>query len=319
MENKINPVKEYNTLCNNQSLTERFKLWENYRAANAKWIEETCGKVPQNSCVAVLGAGNCDDIDLEKLSNIYSEIYLFDIDSKALDRGTQKYNINQNCKIIKVGDINFINFAQINFFEDMMDIVGSTDTSDSTKFKRLKKYFIKKGSEIKPCSDMSVYYKKFDTVISSAVYTQIGRVVLSSCKLDSYIKNEKILKDLIKEYMYIENKIYDAYNNLLLDLVKDGGNVILFTDYAEFTRDNPNSTTGLANVHKAMCSGDYSKVEESCFGFKIGNATQGISNLLNKVNGYVNIPTTLRITHFPWGFSTDKVYIVKYIYIKKVF
>lgn len=46
--------------------------------------------------LCVLGAGNCNDLDLQKLSQVYSEIHLVDLDESALRYGVEFQSVSEN-------------------------------------------------------------------------------------------------------------------------------------------------------------------------------------------------------------------------------
>ncbi|MCA9022365.1 MAG: hypothetical protein KDA74_19585, partial [Planctomycetaceae bacterium] len=59
--------------------------WE-HGAAHRNLITGYLTELAQSSRgrLCVLGAGNCNDLDLQKLSQVYSEIHLVDLDESAL-------------------------------------------------------------------------------------------------------------------------------------------------------------------------------------------------------------------------------------------
>src|SRR5437764_7439898 len=44
--------------------------------------------------ICILGAGNCNDLDLKWLAEAYAEVHLVDIDPAALDRAVKKQGVN---------------------------------------------------------------------------------------------------------------------------------------------------------------------------------------------------------------------------------
>jgi hypothetical protein len=61
----------------------------------------------QNSRLAVLGAGNCNDLDLKRLTASFASVDLFDLDAKALARGVRAQSMEQHPRLFMRGDVDF--------------------------------------------------------------------------------------------------------------------------------------------------------------------------------------------------------------------
>ncbi len=60
----------------------------------------------QGPTLCVLGAGNCNDLDLNLLSSSYGQIHLVDLDCDALSEGIQRQGINESESLVRhVGDL----------------------------------------------------------------------------------------------------------------------------------------------------------------------------------------------------------------------
>ena len=63
-------------------------LYAAHRARLSELVRASAGKRPGRLCV--LGAGNCNDLDLAALAEVFTEIHLCDIDGKALARAVAR-------------------------------------------------------------------------------------------------------------------------------------------------------------------------------------------------------------------------------------
>ncbi len=74
--------------------------WEHF-AAHRAHIEELllpdCSHPAGRLCV--LGAGNCNDLDLPRLSERFDEIHLVDLDANALDQAIQRQGVEGSFKL----------------------------------------------------------------------------------------------------------------------------------------------------------------------------------------------------------------------------
>lgn len=79
--------------------------WELYAGHRAAQTRELIAMGPAGGRVCLLGAGNCNDSDLEQLAGHYAEIHLVDIDSSALERAAARQTAATRAKLRKHGGI----------------------------------------------------------------------------------------------------------------------------------------------------------------------------------------------------------------------
>src|SRR5690242_13875342 len=67
--------------------------WESYRG-HRRVITELLTSAPcgRGGRLGILGAGNCNDLDLGSLLAFYQEVHLFDLDAEALAHGVGRQN-----------------------------------------------------------------------------------------------------------------------------------------------------------------------------------------------------------------------------------
>ena len=87
----------------NQSTNSHWNLYDSHRQS----VQDLITSVPHISSarLCVLGAGNCNDLDLNRLIRYFSEIHLVDLDSKALERGVSQQKLIKHKKIKLHGGI----------------------------------------------------------------------------------------------------------------------------------------------------------------------------------------------------------------------
>lgn len=61
--------------------------WKQHRLQVTQLFEAVLSKKPMVEKVAIIGAGNCDDLDLEYLAARCQSIHLFDIDQESMEKG----------------------------------------------------------------------------------------------------------------------------------------------------------------------------------------------------------------------------------------
>lgn len=74
--------------------------WESgasHRVTLTKYLTGLAGNRQGRLCL--LGAGNCNDLDLQRLLQVYSEVHLVDLDESALEYGVQSQKVSDNPRL----------------------------------------------------------------------------------------------------------------------------------------------------------------------------------------------------------------------------
>lgn len=74
----------YDQLRSLQVINNAYNEWESYRRELTEIIMKYA---KESESIAIFGAGRCNDIDLRRLSECFSEIILFDKDLEAMKEG----------------------------------------------------------------------------------------------------------------------------------------------------------------------------------------------------------------------------------------
>ena len=80
----------------NRELVERFDADAAHRERVTGHIEQ----LAQGGELCVFGAGNGDELDLERLARLFSEIHLVDLDAQALERARDRQPVHVRAKLV---------------------------------------------------------------------------------------------------------------------------------------------------------------------------------------------------------------------------
>ncbi len=66
--------------------------WDSFASHRARvtGLIAALGNEARSSTCAILGAGNCNDLDLSRLTQVFTEVHLFDIDKEAITRARDR-------------------------------------------------------------------------------------------------------------------------------------------------------------------------------------------------------------------------------------
>lgn len=151
--------------------------------------------------LCVLGAGNCNDLDLSQLWQTFAEIHLVDIDPEAINfgLGLQKFTNDSSIHVHAPCDITGI----------IQPLLSSLKTGEKPSIDYLRTQICR--SKVLPGVG------PFDVVLSAGLLTQLFQSI-HDARFDSSSTIQLIL-DLRRQHI-----------RTLLELAKNGGAVILITD-----------------------------------------------------------------------------------------
>jgi len=206
---------------------ERWSAWEGHRTDIKTLIDNSLNKDGSPQTAIILGAGNCDDLDLPFLGELFESIALADIDGDAAERAVSSLNnesLKHQIRVIK--NIDFTKLDQINFYQRFEEILMREKSSNE-----VIALLISCESEIESHTILSNSAKRYSVVISSAVYTQIFYIhalTIFAKYADFYSKKE--VSQIVKGLVQLRDTLIKNYNDLLIYLVKDTGKIIVWTD-----------------------------------------------------------------------------------------
>lgn len=288
----------YNNVNDDTNNNTTFELWESQR----KCINEILNRIKKENDsfgrVAVLGAGNCNDIDLEFLSNEFEDITLFDIDNNALQTSTKKYSIKPNCQIKLVGDIEFTGLRELSFYNEFAKKLEANNS-----VKKIIKFIRDTVIQMSNVNITNEYDGKFDFVISMPVYTQLC-YPLCLYILAEYMENFSAseLKKIIDEFNYLAIAASKKYNDFIFKISTTTAKYFILTDVMEFTEETE-YLKKLAQVY--VLKGDANGLNALMVNHhRLSGSLEGITNINERNTEFQALNSWI------WPFSDKKSYLV---------
>jgi hypothetical protein len=96
----LTTIAEMNTRANRQARDD----WQLFTGHRARLTAAISG-LAEGGVLCLLGAGNCNDVDLGALAGQYSEIHLVDIDGAGLDRARQRQDPEVRRRLVAHGGV----------------------------------------------------------------------------------------------------------------------------------------------------------------------------------------------------------------------
>ncbi|WP_240417883.1 hypothetical protein [Paenibacillus periandrae] len=220
---------------NHERIQDRWVDWEGHRQEINLLISRSLADGYQRNRAIVLGAGNCDDLDLYYFCNIFEQMTLVDIDALSLQEGVNRLAPELLDRIQLLGNIDFTKLDQVNFYSRFNDLLERKALTTE-----ISCFLTQTPSEIVRCSLLEPWRGQYSVVISSAVYTQIFYIhvlTLLAVHASSYTAEEiTVLMDGLKT---LRDCMVKAYNDLMLDLLEEGGTIIAWSDVVKFDEQSP--------------------------------------------------------------------------------
>jgi hypothetical protein len=151
--------------------------------------------------ICIVGAGNCNDVDLQLLRERFDHVHLVDLDGDALDEGLQRQSVADDTRIGRTAGV------------DLLTITPSRLLS------RLRREMSSSSSMTSPEPLSGRRSGGFDVVASCGVLSQLVETVVGEANSD---RSETTLRAL---------QVRDRHVQLMADLLEPGGAGILVTDF----------------------------------------------------------------------------------------
>lgn len=275
----------------NEDDSTRYILWEEHRNHTMKYIDEACKGI-SNPSVLVIGSGNCDDIELELLSNKCQYIRLVDIDTESTERAIKRRI--PTATNIEVVNLNILNIED-SIFEDMATAIRSKD-KDAILNKANQVVQMIPSSFVTLTPDMH-----FDVVVILPIFSQLTTYfynVLQKAEIpgDLYkTVDRKILPQLANYWSKL------ALNNAQTYLKQDGKLVFI---------------SDMVDMYESVCkpflsdlkSGNLDTMETAINQVHIarGGYSAGVDGLIS----WLKSKSDLTVEYWIWKFGKNKEYFV---------
>lgn len=215
----------------NRSTEGNWNLFTNHRQHVMDLILSHRYENARSLCV--LGAGNCNDLDLDVLAKRFTEIHLVDIDREALYRAMGRRTFESSASIILHGGFDISGVMSL--------LAGWCQNGPSAD---QIKALLKQASKV-PKLQLK---KSFDVVISSAVLTQLIHTIVTALGAD----NPRLLE--------VIQAIRHTHIRFIIDLMTVGGAGILISDLVSSDKyemvENVSEEEILALMHYLISQGN---------------------------------------------------------------
>ncbi|MEK3723053.1 hypothetical protein [Paenibacillus sp. FSL H8-0034] len=220
---------------NHERIQDRWLEWESHRHEINLLISRSLTDGNERNRAIVLGAGNCDDLDLHYFCDVFEQLTLVDIDALSLQEGVSRLAPELLGRIELLGSIDFTKLDQVNFYSRFNDLLQRKALTSE-----ISSFLTQIPSEIVRCSLLEPWKGRFSVVISSAVYTQIFYIhvlTLLAIHASSYTAEEiTVLLDGLKT---LRDCMVKAYNDLMVYLLEEAGTIIAWSDVVKFDEQSP--------------------------------------------------------------------------------
>lgn len=246
-------LKEYNK----EDSCDRWKLWTNHRKTIRELQEKNIFSNNRDIDDAIiLGAGNCDDIDLNYLCAKVSRLTLVDIDLESMKMGAKKQNLSKEDyeKLEFIGDIDFTGLQDISFYEDLQKLLR-----ESSKPKKILKLITKSLQNIE--NKTLLNQNSYSLIISGAVHSQLTALAINLLNKYSHNYRKKDFLKIHKDLIYMDDIIALKYNDLIMSLAKEDAIIFSWFDLKEFSQQQ-NNYSDIDKVNEYCLQGNSEKVIE---------------------------------------------------------
>ncbi len=225
------------------SCIARNDMVHSHKAIDKNYIQGARGTRTIDRSIAVLGAGPCNDIDLSRLHDVYSNIELMDVDIDSLQDGVERYGLRHSPKVKLTA----------------LSLTGLTQDMTETFFNRLYMYLVECGRDVsesnfidrtlmefksvedrlyKSVSDFSDILKpdSYDTIVAAGLHSQLWSILsyswhilagnVSEQILDGHPVDPEPLHDHIKE---LDDRIVPMLNEAIIRSSRE--RVIMASEY----------------------------------------------------------------------------------------
>ncbi|TDJ34755.1 MAG: hypothetical protein E2O56_01885 [Gammaproteobacteria bacterium] len=171
-------------------------LWRDFEGHRARVMDLLCREPTSGGALCVLGAGNCNDLDLSQLTALFADIHLVDLDGDAMDAAVVRQGLSPG-RFTLHGDVDLSGF---------MGLLDEQPTVDTWR---------------KAINDLNLpeLAGRFDVAISVCVLSQMGHTLAPFFEHDQAAGLE--LRDCLRR----------RHINLLGELLKPGGRAVLVADF----------------------------------------------------------------------------------------
>ncbi|WP_261303622.1 hypothetical protein [Paenibacillus andongensis] len=218
---------------NKERENNRWAEWENHRSEITNMVHLATSQLPHQSSAIILGAGNCDDLDLISLIGNYDNVALADVDFSAMMDAVGPLETIMRNKIDLIS-IDFTKLDEINFYRNLKDLFNKKVSAEHIV--EFLKSCITQLDELQILTHLK---GKFQVVISSALYTQLfymNALQIFAPYVEGYKQEE--ITTIMDGLLEMRNVVIQNYNDLLVDLAAPHAVIVVWSDVLKISPDN---------------------------------------------------------------------------------
>ncbi|MCU6599325.1 hypothetical protein OCO53_02415 [Peribacillus frigoritolerans] len=264
--------------------------WKQHRIQVTGLFDAVFSKKAFVDKVAIVGAGNCDDLDIEYLATKCNSIYLFDIDMESMEKGTANFPERTREKIQLI-EIDVTGLDKVDFDHHLSSMLNRGETA-----KGIIRYLKDTENRLGQLSDrvFANYYNDFDIVAISAIYTQLfynWAMELLSDHVNQYQKKD--VEEMKNGILDVRDEIVRTVNHSISKCTKQNGFCITWTDILKIEPEYMDTINEGLNAIFALASN---------VGY--GAALIGVKTFIEKLD-----KNELTLRYWPWDFQENKQYL----------
>ncbi|MGE6377021.1 hypothetical protein [Peribacillus muralis] len=264
--------------------------WKQHRLQVTQLFEAVFSKEPMVGKVAIIGAGNCDDLDLEYLAARCQSIHLFDIDQDSMKKGIKDLP-ELTRKKIELVKIDVTGLDTIGFEENLSSMLNRGE-----KAGEIIQYVSDAETRLSQLSEhlFAKYYNEFDIVATSAIYTQLFYNWALELLAEHGANYQGSNMEQIKEgFLDVRDEIVRTLTHSLSKCIKQNGFYLTWSDILKIEPEYSDTIKeGINAIFTLAANVGY------------GAALIGLKAFMEEVD-----KSKLSLRYWPWDFNADKRYL----------
>lgn len=203
------------------------KRWEAYRNDLTEYVVKDA---KQGEKVLVIGAGACDDLDLERLLEEDRQVFLLDCNSETLEKAVSKVKKKENVHTI-CKDVAGLTEAQVTAFQKACE----EGSSELEKWKEAYDLRVRENPGFRELQEILEPYedKKFDRIICMGFHSQVYMPLILTLQKEHYSLSVR------QQVQRIAEQLNRSFAEESLEAMKQyGGIIYLGYEYTTFLRED---------------------------------------------------------------------------------
>lgn len=203
------------------------KRWEAYRNDLTEYVVKDA---KHGEKVLVIGAGACDDLDLERLLEEDRQVFLLDCNPETLEKAVSKVKKKENVHTICI-DVAGLTEAQVTAFQKACE----EGSSELEKWKEAYDLRVRENPGFRELQEILEPYedKKFDRIICMGFHSQVYMPLILTLQKEHYPLSVR------QQVQRIAEQLNRSFAEESLEAMKQyGGIIYLGYEYTTFLRED---------------------------------------------------------------------------------